>query len=264
MRPALNSSDAALRKEALWTQSQLLQREYLHAPPHSPDQRQAAYQALREHTRMLAQHNWPLERQMQLAALASQLGETDISLALSQEEAPSDPREAALFYERSAKEALGRGDYEGCAHLYLSARASTPAPDQAKAYYNAAVAALRSGNQPQAALALAERELGPLADDPQTLFMLTQLARAAGRPDIAEHYVRRLLHISLQRQASQWALAGEQDWTPQQVAWRQAPAAPAGNALFDDGASQLVHPALRGALQVADKKHTPPRTRRPC
>lgn len=258
LRPALNSSDEALRKEALWARSELLQHEYLHAPPHSPDQRQAAYQALREHTRMLAQQSWPLERQMQLAALASQLGETDISLALNRQEAPADPREAALFYERSAEEALGRGDYAGCAHLYLSARASTPEPEQAKAYYNAAVTALRSGNQPQAALALAERELGPLADDPQTLFMLTQLARAAGRPDIAEHYVRRLLHISLQQQASQWATASQQDWTLQQAAWRQAPAAPADSALFDDGASLLVHPAQRGALPVADSKSSPP------
>ena len=52
---------------------------------------------------------------------------------------------------------------------------------------------------PAAALALAERELGPLADDPQTLFMLTQLARSAGRPDVAEHYVRRLLRMALER-----------------------------------------------------------------
>ena len=46
-------------------------------------------------------------------------------------------------------------------------------------------------------LALAEREIGPLSDDIATLYMLTELARAAGRPDIAEHYVRRLLHLAL-------------------------------------------------------------------
>ncbi|MBS0506543.1 MAG: tetratricopeptide repeat protein [Proteobacteria bacterium] len=230
LQPALASPDQALRKEALWAQGELLQREYQHALEHHTDQRQAAFQALQQHIRLLAQQSWPVERQRQLAALASQHDEVDIALDLNRQEAPLEPREAALFYEQQARQALARGDYEGCARLYLSARASTPEADQAKAYYNAAVAALRSGNQPAAALTLAERELGPLADDPNTLFMLTQLARAAGRPDVAEHYVRRLLHMALQQQATQWA------------------AAP-----YDDGASLLVHPALRLALPVADK-----------
>lgn len=256
LQPALASPDQALRKEALWAQGELLQREYQHALEHATDQRQAAFQALQQHIRLLAQQSWPLERQRQLAVLASQHDEADIALDLNRQEAPLDPRETALFYEQQAKLALGRGDYEGCARLYLSARASTPEPDQAKAYYDAAVAALRSGNQPAAALALAERELGPLADDAPTLFMLTQLARAAGRPDVAEHYVRRLLHMALQQQATQWAGAA-QDWARRPVAWREPPASAAGAAPYDDGASLLMHPALRLALAVADKPAAP-------
>lgn len=252
LQPALDSADPALRKEALWAQWDLLHSEYRHIPDREPDRRLALLDRLRRHIRQLAQESWPQERQDRLAALAGQFGEQEIALALSRREAPQDPREAALYYEREAKEALARGDYEGCARLYLSARDSTPDPAQAKAYYGAAIAALRSGNQTAAALELAERELGPLADDPQTLFMLTQLARAAGRPDVAEHYVRRLLRMALERQATQWASAA-QDFALRPVAWRpRPPAAPAG-PVFDDGAGLLVHPALRLAQQVADK-----------
>ena len=256
LQPALQSPDEALRKDALWAQGELLQHEYEHASKRSPDQRQSAYEALREHIRLLARLGWPLERQRQLAVLASQMNEPEVALALNNLEAPQDPREAALFYERSARQALARGDYAGCAQLYLSARRSTPEPAQANAYYNAAVAALVSANRPQAALALAESEIGPLADDPPTLFMLTQLARSAGRTDVAEHYVRRLLRMALQEQATQWA-AALQDWTLRPVAWRETPAAPAAAAVFDDGASLLVHPAQRLALPVSDKIAAP-------
>ena len=256
LQPALNSSVPALRKEALWAQWELLYTEYQHAPEREPEIRFALLHALQQHIRQLSQESWPLERQRRLAALASEFDQQDIAQALNHQRDPEDPHEAALFYERMAKEALARGDYEGCAQSYLSARGSTPDPERAKAYYNAAVAALRSGNRPQAALQLAERELGPLADDPQTLFMLTQLARSAGRPDVAEHYVRRLLRMALERQATQWAGAA-QGWTLQPVAWRAAPAVPSAGAMFDDGASLRVHPAQRLALPVADKPHAP-------
>lgn len=252
LQPALESDDPVLRKEVLWTQWELLHYEYLHVPDREPDRRVALVHALRQQIRLLAQDSWPLERQKRLAALASQFDEPEIALSLNRQEAPQDPREAALFYERAAKEALARGDYEGCAHLYLSARGSTPDPAQAKAYYDAAVAALRSGNQTAAALALAERELGPLADDPQTLFMLTQLARAAGRPDVAEHYVRRLLRMALEQQLIQWAGTAP-GLAMQPVAWRPQPPAAQSAPAFDDGAGLLVRPAAGLALQVADK-----------
>ena len=256
LQPALDSLDQALQKEALWTQGELLRHEYEHALKYGTNQRQASYQALQQHIRLLAEHRWPQERQRQLAVIASQYDETDIALNLNHQEAPPDPREAALFYERQAKEALARGDYEGCSQLYLSARNSTPEPEQAKAYYNAAVAALRSGNQPAAALELAERELGPLADDATTLYMLTQLARAAGRPDVAEHYVRRLLRMALEQQATQWAGAA-QDWALRPVTWHAPAAAMPETTAFDDGASLLMHPAQRLALAVVDKPAAP-------
>lgn len=233
LQVALQSNDPELRRQALWVQWELLHYEYWHIPKDAQEasQRQGQKQLLRQHIRTLAQHEWPPEQQLELAGLASQFDETAIALALMQKQAPAEePLQGALFYQRAAQQALAQGNYAHCAQLYIAARYSATDPSQAKAYYYAAVAALQSGNQPAAALLLAEQEIGPWADDTETLFMVTQLARAAARPDVAQTYVRRLLHMALW-QASQ--------------SWR--------SAQFDDGAHLLIHPALQGATTVADK-----------
>ncbi len=256
LQPALVADDPDVRRDALWAQWELGWYDYQHDRSHSPDQRRAQYQALRRQIHQLAQQTWPPARLLELARRASELGEHALALALSRQLAPSDPARAALFYAQAAQEALGRGDYAGCAQLYLAARHNTTDAQAAQRYYVAAVQALQSGNQPQAALALAEREIGPLADDPATLFLLTNLARAAGRPDVAEQYVRRLLHLALQRQwqAPLPALAQENGaarWQLQPARWQPRTALPPATAapLYDDGAHWLRPPGL----QVADK-----------
>ena len=253
LKPALDSPDPTLRKEALWTQGELLYREYQDTPETNTPRRVALVGALRQSIHRLAQESWPIERQSRLAVLASEFDAPEIVLKITRDEAPKDTREAAQYYENSAKQALGQGDYEGCAQLYLEARKSTPDAGEAKRYYGAAVAALRSGNKPKAALELAERELGPLANDPQTLTLLIELARAAGRPDVAERYVRRLLHVSLERhwKAIQQASA-IQDFMLRPVAWHPKPVPRPESSEFDDGASLLMHPARRLMLAVAD------------
>ena len=257
LQPALSADDPTVQADAQWALWELGWYEYQHHSNQSPDQRRAQYQALRRQIHTLAQHPWPRARLLQLATQASALDEHALALALNRQLAPSDPAQAALYYAQAAKEALGRGDYAGCAQLYLAARHSSPDPQAAQQYYLAAVQALQSGNQPQAALALAEREIGPWANDPAMLYMLTNLARAAGRPDIAEHYVRRLLRLALQQQwqapaqAQASADAPGSGWRLQTVRWQPSPApAPTiTSARFDDGAHWLRTPGL----QVADK-----------
>lgn len=229
LEPALQSNDPQLRRDALWALWELLYHEYQRQPAQLPDQRMAQYQALREHIRVLAQENWPRERIMRLAALASQFDAPEEALALSRQLVPENPAEIPQFYDKAAQEALSLGDYEGSAQLYLAARQHSTDPQQARHYYELAIRTLQAGNKPQAALALAEREIGPLSDDIATLYMLTELARAAGRPDIAEHYVRRLLHLALSLQWQHWQA--------------HTALAPAAAAVFDDGASLLRRPS---------------------
>ncbi|MFX6793989.1 hypothetical protein ABTH15_19405, partial [Acinetobacter baumannii] len=66
---------------------------------------------------------------------------------------------------------------------------------------------LQAGGFYQEALAAAEANLGPLANDKTVLLYLTRLAQAANRPDAAERYVKQLLQLSMARALSPLAAA---------------------------------------------------------
>lgn len=196
LRPA--PGDAAAEHERAWLDWELDYAEYIAIPPEQDEERAPRREPLREGLRSLAQHDWPMERQAQLALWAAQLQEPAVaSPAAPEAEASSDPNSAARTYEQAARDALGISDYQRAAELYMLARHATPDHQRAKAYFLAALDALQSGNRPADALALGEREIGPLIDDPQVLLRMTRLARAAARPDIADRYVRKLLRLSL-------------------------------------------------------------------
>ena len=248
LQPALDSPNPALHRDALWALWQLSYTEWLRTPETEAVRREAMREELRQQLRALTLEQWPAERQVELARLASQLNEPAVGIALNRKlaEAEPDPRKAAQLYERAAKEALAQSDYVSCAELYMLARKTTPDTQQAKAYYRAGVTALQSGNQPLAALQLAERELGNFADDPQILYMLTNLARAAGRPDAADRFVRKLLKLSLRLQSPLYggavlASTLSPAATMQPVAWRLplTELLPTPPALYDDGAHLL-------------------------
>ncbi len=252
LQPALDSPDPVLHRDALWALWQLSYTEWLQTPETDAVRRGAMREELRQQLRALSREQWPAQRQVELARLAAQLDEPVLGIDINRRlaEAEPDPRKAAQLYERAAKEALAQSDYESCAALYMLARKTTPDPQQAKAYYTAGVTALQSGNQPVAALELAERELGPLANDPQILFMLTNLARAAGRPAAADRFVRKLLQLSLLRQYGWEGETLARAPSPAQpllrpVAWR--PAAETAAPAYDDGAHYLQPPRLQDA-----------------
>jgi hypothetical protein len=81
------------------------------------------------------------------------------------------------------------------------------------------VQALQSGNQLNEALLAADQQLGSLARDRETLRFLTRLALAAGRPDVADRYARRLIDMSARGRVD-----GESRQASSQMAavWRRA------------------------------------------
>ncbi|SFD33502.1 tetratricopeptide repeat protein [Paracidovorax konjaci] len=258
LQPALDSPDPQIHRDALWALWELSYTEYQRTPEREGTYRKAMREDLLRQLRALSAEPWPLERRLVLTRRAAELQDRVLGAALSRKmaEEATDPREAALLYERAAKEALGQGDYAGSAELYLLARKVTPEPGKAKEFYLSAVRTLQSGNRPVAALEMAEREIGPLARDPDILLMITQLARAAGKPAVADRYVRQLLRISW---LHQWQDAGSTALAAlvppvgamlRPMAWHGAPPpapSPEPAARYDDGAHWLRPPALPGA-----------------
>lgn len=253
LQPALDSTDAQIHRDALWVLWDLTYTEFQRTPEKDEARRTSLKETLRQQLHALSRETWPVGQQRRLAALAAQFNEPSLGIALNSKLAAEQrtPRETAQFYEQAARQALAVSDYTSCSEFYLLARKATTDRQDAKRLYLAAVRALQSGNQPLAALELAESELGALADDRDILFFLTELARAAGRPDIAERYVRRLLQLALlqQWQSHTTLVAAEGQDGPQsaarmrKVAWREATQPHASQPpRYDDGAHLLAIP----------------------
>ena len=264
LQPLLQSPDPQVQREVLWTRWELTQAEYWSIKEDEEDARLEKREELRALLQELVRHEWSAERQVQLASWTSHFNPPSSAVAAAaaqsaqtyrhQAEQESDPAKAALLYEQAAREALGVSDYAACAQLYVLARRSTPDPARAKAYFLAALDALQSGNRPADALALGEREIGPLADDPQTLVRMVQLARAAARPDVADRYVRKLLRIALAVPPASDAPAGAlaaaaQGWALRGVALSVPAAAALPAGTYDDGAHWLRPPVLPQATE---------------
>lgn len=201
LQAALDSPDGELRREAGWLLWEIVDSELRRLPRAAAGQRAALVDEYRTRFKQLAAQEWPLERRLELAGKAFALNERELGRRLFTEAAAGLPTTDSLaLLDKAASEALAGRDYRGSAELYLLARQISPDRLLARRYYLAAVRTLQAGNQPLAALELGERELGDLADDQEALILLTQLARAAGRPDSAERHVRRLLKLSLLQQ----------------------------------------------------------------
>jgi hypothetical protein len=194
LRPALEAADPGLRREALWLLWQAEGERQREAPPAVRHQRQLRHKAL---TLELIALESDLRRLAQLAGQLLALGEGETALAVFRELERRNPGSLLTHLEQAAAQALARGDYAAAAEIHMAARRHATTPIERRKYFLAALRDLESGNRPDAALALAERELMELADDRAVLLELVRLARAAQRPDRAEHYVRRLLRMSL-------------------------------------------------------------------
>lgn len=222
LQPVLASKDQELQREAQWILWQGAAREFRALPPGASTERQARKRELSAQLARLAQENWPDERLLTMAEQAFEIGDTTCALALYRKGASGlGNREAASHFARGAAIALAHGDYRSSAELSLLASARSPERKEANAYRLDALRTLQSGNLLGDAVRLLEREIGDQENDPEMLDFATRLARAAGRPDLADRYVRRLLRLSLLRQLEQVRFAeAHGEAFPQKVSLR--------------------------------------------
>lgn len=223
LAPALEAEDPALHREAVWLLWQASRQEFKKLSAPSSTQLETVRLQLAQQLTNLAKEDWPTERLIEIAGQAFEFGEPSVGLALYRQaaERSTEPDEAAAWLAKGGSVALSYSLYRSSAELYLQARQKTNDPAQARQYLLTALRTLQSGNLPAEALSMAEQGIGDLAADRETLFFLTQLARAAGRPDAADRYVRQLLRLSLLRQLEQVRLAAAHGGAlPQKVSLR--------------------------------------------
>lgn len=103
------------------------------------------------------------------------------------------PGRSTAALEGYAHEALGAGRHLLAAEYFMLARRQTTDRDAARAYFRQGVGTLMAASRFQQAMLTADRSLGDLADDPETLRFLIQTALAAGDPVRAARYAQRLV-----------------------------------------------------------------------
>ncbi len=156
---------------------------------------------------------WDAAQLEALAAKARALNDSALAGRYYERLARAEPGQASRWLAQGAQLKLAAGDHAGAADAFFAAQAHATTHDDERRFFLSALQALQSANRPADALAAADAHVGSLARDRETLRYLTRLALAAGRPDIADRYARRLLDMSSRER---------RDGAPRLAAWRQA------------------------------------------
>ncbi|MDR5753903.1 MULTISPECIES: tetratricopeptide repeat protein [unclassified Caballeronia] len=194
------SSDEDAQARSLKVRIELAETQAYALKPDDP----ARAARLRELDRLLtaaAGKPWPPGELEAFAAKAAALGDAALAGRYYARLADAEPARAGEWLEASAKLALGARDYAAAADAFFAARGKAHGIDEERRLFLSGVEAWQAGNRLNEALLAADQQLGSLARDRETLRFLTRLALAAGRPDLADRYARRLIDMSARGRA---------------------------------------------------------------
>ncbi|WP_296223565.1 tetratricopeptide repeat protein [Ralstonia sp. UBA689] len=249
--------DKSLDREALLLDIAIREQRAYALQPKDP-QRAAMLEDLRGLLKQALDYRWTASELEILATKARALDQGAIAVQFYQRLARQDVARASQWQARTAEIALGVGEYRAAAAANFAAQDAAKSLDEQRRYFIAGLKALQSGNLLDDAMTEAQRRVGPLIDDTETLRFLTRLAMACNRPDLADQYARRLLHLSWHRTEEGVALAAlaadgaRHDWA---FAGRPEPLPSPADVVFMDGPEGLARRERHAARirHVADK-----------
>jgi len=231
--------DKTLDREALLLDIAIREQRAYALQPNDP-QRAAMLVDLRGLLKQALDYRWTAAELEMLAAKSRGLDQGAIAIQFYQRLAKQDVARAAQWQARTAEIALGVGEYRAAAAANFAAQATAKSLDEQRRYFIAGLKALQAGNLLDDAMTEAQRRVGPLIDDTETLRFLTRLAMACNRPDLADQYARRLLRLSWHQAEEGVALASgvaRHDWA---FAGRPEPLPSPADLVFMDGPEGLA------------------------
>lgn len=193
--PALHSKDAEWQKRGLLLQYKYLTKLYQKSPPRSAQR--AELMAQRQATFLrLSARKWPLLTLIYLAGQANELHERGIVTLLYRAIDEAAAGQSADWMAATARRVLGEGDAELSVHLYFLARNKAYSVAEQREFLLAGIKILMANGRYGEAMQAADRYVGKLIDDPDTLYFLVRAARASNDPERAARYARRMLNLS--------------------------------------------------------------------
>ncbi|UHL63655.1 tetratricopeptide repeat protein [Paralcaligenes sp. KSB-10] len=191
--------DAKAQQGALLLEAAVTEQLAYQFPPN--DARRA--EGLARFTKVLkqtTQYQWDVSVMSGLAEKAREAGADSVMMRYYQMLAVADAANASKWQERIGDAALSRQAYGEAARAYFAAQEAAPALDDKRRYFLAALKAFVSDGEVGRACTEAEKRAGSLAEDPETLRYLINLARQASRTDLMARYARDLIKYSTQSQ----------------------------------------------------------------
>lgn len=200
LAPLRRNSAAAQHAHALWLDWNLLEQQASRTSP--GDLSLAAIKAELRDTmyRLASLDDLPVEDRVQLARKAMAYGEVSLTRSIFLQLANGEEAMPVAFYATEADRMLAAGDYDFAKELYLIASRRADRLDDKRQHFLSAVRALMAADRIGAAIEMAVDnldDLDDLADDVDTLHFLVGVARAAGRPELADQLARRMLRLSV-------------------------------------------------------------------
>lgn len=188
------SHDPSARQNALAIRISLAQRALYGLKPGDPA-RAARIRELDALLQSAVDRPWDVEALTALARQARGLGDNALAGRYYALLAQRDTAHTDAWLAELAATRLGGQNYREAADAWFAVQARATTRAARRDAFAAGVKALQSGNDMAGAMAAAQAHLGDLADDPDTLRFLSNVALAAGRPDLAAQYVKRLLQV---------------------------------------------------------------------
>ncbi|ALK33700.1 tetratricopeptide repeat protein [Burkholderia plantarii] len=188
------SRDPSARQNALAIRISLAQRALYGLKPGDPA-RAARIRELDALLQGAVDQPWDVEALTALARQARGLGDNALAGRYYALLARRDTAHADAWLAELAATRLGGKNYREAADAWFAVQARATTRAARRDAFAAGVKALQSGNDMAGAMAAAQAHLGDLRDDPDTLRFLSNVALAAGRPDLAAQYVKRLLQV---------------------------------------------------------------------
>jgi polysaccharide biosynthesis protein PelB len=182
---------------ALWLYYQVVRTE-TYAEPEISYARKRGMEKIRGFLEQLSKDPFlSAEELLQLADDAISTNEPKLAISIYKKVVGMEltAKQPSSLYEKAAKVALAYGEYETCAKLYFLAQQQAKTLGQKRKYYISGLKALQSGNLLDKIMQVAQKNIGELQNDQQTLLFLNNLALAANNPAAAEKHMKKALQL---------------------------------------------------------------------
>lgn len=253
LEPLYNSPDPAVRQSARLADFELQILQMQAMQPGSPE-REREVERLRQELVAMTQYEWNTPGLLELADRANQLGARKLRAELLLRVARSDQTVTRDWIDEAARSAVSDSEYVTGAEIHFTALARASSLDDRRHHFMFGVRAYQAGNMLREGMSAAERNIGTLSGDDQTLRFMVRLARAANDLKRAESYVRRLMRMSQHNVIMRWMQAAAGWVVPSaQAAEREAtPGVPAGMRAYDAANYDLAYEVFLSAKNLQD------------